>query len=120
MKMPAYGTDKGASDRGEFDTNRSEYVPQELRLDAAKRALKSANEKLRQSTRYKKLVIRYGYNEYKWVYKIKYNVDGSINRYKARYKTHGINYDKTFAPIAKMTIVRVMVAVATARGWRLH
>ena len=30
-KMPKYDTDKGAWDRGEFDTNQSEDGPQELR-----------------------------------------------------------------------------------------
>mgnify|MGYP000591965270 CR=1 FL=1 len=33
---------------------------------------------------------------------------------------HGINYDETFAPITKMTIVRVVMAVAAMKGWHLH
>ena len=62
--MPEYNTDKGASDQGESKTNRSEGGPQELRSNAPKRALKSANEKLHQSTHHKNLIVRYGYNEY--------------------------------------------------------
>ena len=60
------------------------------------------------------------------MYKIKYNVDGSVNRYKARLvakghaQTHDIDYDETFARMAKMTTVRVVLAVTTARGWHLH
>ena len=39
----------------------------------------------------------------RWVYKVKYNTDGSVNRYKARLvakgytQQHDISYDETFA-----------------------
>jgi hypothetical protein len=62
----------------------------------------------------------------KWVYKVKHNSDGSISRYKARLvakgyaQTHGIDYEETFAPIAKMAIMRAVIAVPTSRGWVLH
>ena len=62
----------------------------------------------------------------KWVFKVKYNDDGLVNRYKARLvvkgcaQTHRINYNETFAPIAKMTTVHVVLAIVSARGWHLH
>ncbi len=62
----------------------------------------------------------------KWVYKMKHNSDGSISRYKARLvakgyaQTHGIDYEETFAPIAKMATVRTMIVVVASRGWVLH
>jgi hypothetical protein len=62
----------------------------------------------------------------KWVYKIKHNADGSMNRYKARLvakgyaQIYGIDYEETYSPVAKMTIVRAIIAMATAKGWSLH
>lgn len=53
----------------------------------------------------------------KWLFKIKYNPDGSIERHKSRLvilgrrQRYGENYTETFTPVAKMTTVQTMLAV---------
>jgi hypothetical protein len=62
----------------------------------------------------------------KWVYSMKLNFDGSLSRYKARLvalrnkQEYGIDYDETFAPIAKLTIVRTVISIIASQKWSLH
>ena len=35
-------------------------------------------------------------------------------------QTHGVDYEDTFAPVAKMTTIRTVTALAATMGWHLH
>ena len=49
-----------------------------------------------------------------------------MDRYKARLvalgskKEYGVDYEETFAPVAKMTTVRTILAIAASQSWRLN
>lgn len=58
----------------------------------------------------------------KWTFKNKRNSDGVIYRHKSRLvakeytQEDGIDYEETFAPVAKMTSIRVVLAIAVAEN----
>ena len=62
----------------------------------------------------------------KWLYKIKYHSDGTVERYKGRlvilgnHQVQGIDYIETFSPVAKMVTVRNFLAIAAAQNWEIH
>ena len=63
---------------------------------------------------------------FKWVFSIKFESDGSIERHKARLcaqgfsQVPGLDYRETFAPVARFTSVRVLLSIAAARDYELH
>ncbi|KAK5825993.1 hypothetical protein PVK06_020890 [Gossypium arboreum] len=62
----------------------------------------------------------------KWVFTTKFKPDGSLDRYKARLvaegytQTYGIDYLETFAPVAKLNSVRVLLSIAVNLDWSLQ
>ena len=62
----------------------------------------------------------------KWLYKVKQTIDGIFEKHKARFVTRGfsqvegINYNETFAPIARYSSIRSMLALPAQMGWKIH
>ena len=62
----------------------------------------------------------------KWIYKIKHDTDGSIEKYKARFvarglsQKEGIDYEEIFAPVARYTSIRSVLSLAAEMKWKIH
>ncbi|RVX07945.1 Retrovirus-related Pol polyprotein from transposon TNT 1-94 [Vitis vinifera] len=62
----------------------------------------------------------------KWIFTVKYKADGNVDMYKARLVAKGftqsydIDYQETFAPVAKLNTVRVLLSLAANLDWSLH
>ena len=61
----------------------------------------------------------------KWMFTVKYKFDGSLEQYKALVakgftQTYGINYLETFALVAKLNSIRVLLSLVANLEWSLQ
>ena len=62
----------------------------------------------------------------KWVYKTKRGADGAITKHKARLvakgflQRYGVDYDETYAPVARYPSIRAILALTAHHDWELH
>ena len=62
----------------------------------------------------------------RWVFKTKLSPDGSINKFKARLvvkgyaQVFGVDYSETFALVARLDTVRLLLALAAQRSWKVY
>ena len=62
----------------------------------------------------------------KWIFKNKYNANGTFQQHKAWLmakgysQTEGLDYSETFSPVIKHTTIRVVLAHAVSAQWNIH
>ena len=62
----------------------------------------------------------------RWIYKVKKAADGSVEKYKARFvargfsQIEGIDYEETFAPVARYSSILTILALLAQMGWHIH
>ena len=62
----------------------------------------------------------------RWVFTIKYNPNGIVNRYKARLvargfsQVQGIDYEETFSPVVRLNSIHILLSMAFNYAWPLH
>ena len=62
----------------------------------------------------------------RWVFRVKETQDGEIERYKARLvargfsQKYGVDYEETYASVAKFTSIRIVLSLAAKYTLKLH
>jgi len=61
-----------------------------------------------------------------WIYKVNKTADESVEKYKARFvargfsQIEGIDYEETFAPVARYSSIQTILALSVQMGWHIH
>jgi Reverse transcriptase (RNA-dependent DNA polymerase) len=53
----------------------------------------------------------------KWVFRIKKDDTGKVERYKGFTQVHGVDYYDTWAPVAKLASICLLLAITTQNNW---
>jgi hypothetical protein len=62
----------------------------------------------------------------RWLYKLKYVANGSIEKYKVRFvargfsQVEGVDYNETFTLVARYTSIKAVISIAAEMGWKIH
>ena len=62
----------------------------------------------------------------RWIYMVKQAADGSVKNYKARFvargfsRIEGIDYEETFAPVARYSSIWTIHALSAQMVWHIH
>jgi len=62
----------------------------------------------------------------RWIYRVKHDKEGNIKQYKARIvalgyqQTYGVDYSETYSPVARLTSLRILLAIASHYGLTVH
>ena len=62
----------------------------------------------------------------KWVFRVKYDSEGRVERFKGRLvaqgysQKYGIDYDEKFSPVARYSSIRTLLAIAVEMGMQIH
>ena len=103
-------------------------VKQEPDFDKWKEAMQEQIDTLKEYNTWELTELPKGRKAIKsgWVFQRKRNPDGSVGKYKARLvakgysQVEGVDFFDTFAPVAKPTTVKIILAIANSLGMVIH
>lgn len=93
-----------------------------------KRAMDSEIESLKEAGTFTACKLPLGFKAIggKWVLKIKRGAKGEVIKYKGRFvaqgflQRYGVDYVDTYAPVARIPSIRIIIALAAHYDWDLH